>query len=616
MRTYLRLLGYLAPYRARVALALGCMLVFGITSALSIGAVSPFMQVLFERGGAGTPATSAIAAAGRHAGGQDPLRFLPAGARARVEHVLLEAPPLVALERVCVFILVVMLIKNLADYLQGFLMVSVEQAVIRDIRDALNAHLQRLPLGYFHGARSGVLLARVTNDVDYLRALLASSVSDLVKDGLQLLGSLALAVLASWRLALLSALILPPAMLAVVVIGRMTSRRSGQAQERMADMTSQLQQTLYGARVVKAFGAEGRERERFARINRRFFEAYVRLRRISAAAKPVSEYTMVLVAVVMLWFGGREIFVSHTLEPHTFILFVTALLSTISPVKGLADVNTNVHQGIAAARRVFEVLDTAPTVTDRPGARALPPFREQVRYEGVTFAYEADRPVVRDVTFEIARGEVVALVGSSGSGKSTTMDLLARFYDPLAGRVTIDGHDLRDLTVESLRAQLGIVTQETLLFHDTVRENIAYGVPDASDEAVRAAAQAANAAAFIERLPKGYGTVIGERGARLSGGERQRVAIARALLRNPAILLLDEATSALDTESERLVQDALERLMRERTVLVIAHRLSTVQHADRIVVLDAGRVVASGTHVELLAQGGIYRRLHDLQFAD
>src|SRR5262249_23470068 len=291
-----------------------------------------------------------------------------------------------------------------------------------------------------------------------------------------------------------------------------------------------------------------------------------------------------------------------------------ALLSTISPLKSLSEVNTNIQQGVAAGARLFGLLDTPPTVVDRPGARALSRFGDRIRYENVSFAYQPGSPVLQDLGFGIGRGEVGAPVGGSGAGKSTAMDLLARFYDVTAGRITVDGKDLRDVTTASLRGQLGIVTQETILFHDTVRNNIAYGLSGASEEAVQAAARAAHAHEFIRRLPQSYDTVIGERGTKLSGGERQRLAIARALLKNPPLLLLDEATSALDAESERLVQDALERLMRDRTVLVIAHRLSTVQHAHRIVVLESGRVVASGAHAELIEQEGAYRRLYNLQF--
>jgi subfamily B ATP-binding cassette protein MsbA len=410
-------------------------------------------------------------------------------------------------------------------------------------------------------------------------------------------------------------LILPPSGLLLAVIGRKMRKRSGRAQERMGDLTGIVQETVSGARVVKAFGMEAAERRRFDEANQSYFRSFVVLRRLSAAAAPVSEYTIVVVAVVMLWLGGREIFVTHTLEPNTFVMFIVALLATISPIKTLSEVNSNVQQGLAAAVRIFEVLDTAPEITDQLGARELPPFRDAVRYEHVKFAYESGQPVLHDLSFEIARGQVVALVGSSGAGKSTTMDLLARFYDPDEGRITFDGIDLREAAVASLRSQLGIVTQETILFHDTVRNNIAYGSPGASDSEIRMAAEAAHALEFVQRLPLGFDAVIGERGAKLSGGERQRLAIARALLRNPPILLLDEATSSLDTESERLVQDALERLMRDRTVLVIAHRLSTVQHADRIVVLDHGRIVATGTHDQLLEMDGQYRRLHDLQFA-
>jgi subfamily B ATP-binding cassette protein MsbA len=540
--------------------------------------------------------------------------LLPPAWRARADALLLDGPPLVALERICLLFHVVLLLKNLGDYPQAYLMVSVEQAAIRDLRNGLFQHLHRLSLAFFHGRKTGALISGVTNDVEYLRASLAAGISNLIKDSLMLFVSLAWAFWVSWKLALLSLVILPPAAITLAVIGRKMRKRSGQAQERMGDLTGILQESLAGARVVKAFGAEDHESRRFAVANQSYYSAFVHLRRVSAAARPLSEYALVGVAVAMMWLGGREIFLTGSLAPQQFMLFIGALLTTISPIKSLSEVNANVQQGVAAAERVFRLMDTTPEVADRPGARSLEGPPQSVTFEQVTFEYQSDLPVLHGIDLEVRRGEVVALVGSSGAGKSTTIDLLARFYDPTGGRILIDGTDLRDVTVASWRSQLGIVTQETILFHDTIRGNIAYGAADASMEAVEAAARAANAHEFIARLPAGYDTVIGDRGTRLSGGERQRLAIARALLRNPPVLLLDEATSSLDTESERLVQDALERLMRERTVLVIAHRLSTVQHANRIVVFDQGRIVATGPHDELITQNGLYRRLYDLQF--
>ncbi len=624
VRTYLRLLGYLRPYRVRFGIAIGCMVLYALMSALALGMISPFMQVLFERAGQPQAAASQLAPAvttgsSDVALAREPLRIdnllrWPTLVRARAQRALLMTSPLVALERICVFILIVLLLKNLADYLQAFLMVWIEQAAIRDLRAALLAQLQRLSLSFFHASRTGTLMARVTNDVEYLREALASGISRLIKGSLTLIGCLGWAFYASWRLALVSLVILPPVMLALTALGRKLRKRSDAAQERMGDMAAILQENIGGARVVKAFGMEAFERKKFERVNEAFFRAFVRMRRVATAAGPVGELGMVVAAVAMLWLGGIEIFTRHTLAPHQFVLFVTALVGTTSPIRSLSEVNANIQQGLAAARRLFALLDTVPEVVDPPAARPLGPFRDRIRFEHVAFAYAEGGPVLEDVSFELRRGEVVALVGSSGAGKSTTMDLLPRFYDPTGGRIILDGTDLRETTVASLRAQMGIVTQETIVFHDTVRNNIAYGLEEAGDQAIRAAAEAANAHAFIAALPHGYDTVIGDRGVKLSGGERQRIAIARALLKNPPILLLDEATSALDTESERLVQQALERLVRDRTVLVIAHRLSTVQHADRIVVLEQGRVVASGTHRELLDQQGLYRRLYDLQF--
>jgi ATP-binding cassette, subfamily B, bacterial MsbA len=623
MHTYLRLLGYLRPYRLRFVMALGCMVTYALMSAVALGLISPFMQVLFER--VGDDRVQSLALPGQSSPAhtlelaREPLRMdnltrWPGLLRARAERSLVLASPLVALQRICLFILVVLLIKNVADYLQAFLMVSVEQAAVRDLRAALLAQLQRLSLSFYHARRTGSLIARVTNDVEYLREALATGISNLVKGSLTLAGCLGWAFYASWRLALMSLVVLPPLLLSLAVLGRKMRKRSDAAQERMGDLTAILQENISGARVVKAFGMEAFEQRKFEQANGAFYRAFVRMRRVAAAARPLGEVVMVIAAVGMLWLGGVEIFTHQTLAPHQFVLFVTALLTTSSPIRSLSELNANIQQGLAAAGRLFHLLDTVPEIQDRPGAPALPPFRHRIAYEHVSFSYDRDQPILTDVSFALGRGEIVALVGSSGAGKSTTMDLLPRFYDPTEGRVTLDGVDVRDATVRSLRDQLGIVTQETIVFHDTVRNNIAYGLADASDSDVRAAAEAANAHGFIMGLPQGYDTVIGDRGVKLSGGERQRVAIARALLKSPPILLLDEATSALDTESERLVQQALERLMRDRTVLVIAHRLSTVQHADRIVVLEQGRVVASGTHRELLDQDGLYRRLYDLQF--
>lgn len=606
MHEFVRLLRLLRPYRRRLAAAIACMLLYSAAFTASLTLVDPFTRLMF---GASPPPAAGLAAGGASAGWLDRLP-------AAWHQWLFEADRLVAFERLCGVILALFLLKNAADYVASYLSVSVEQAAMRDLRRALFAHLSRLSLDFYHGRRAGTLISRLTNDVEALRSTLAVSISNLLKDGLTLIGSLVIVFVASWKLALFAMVVVPPAALALVAIGRNMRRRSNRAQEKMADLTSVLQESIAGVRVVQAFGMERYEAGRFEKANGGYYTAFVRLRRVSAAAKPLSEMAIIAVAVAIAWMGAREILHVESLPPSRFFQFVTALLATISPIKSLSEMNSTIAAGMGAADRVFGLLDTPSTIAEKPGAADLSPFAGEIRYEGVSFGYDPATPVLQDVSFAVRRGEVVALVGASGAGKSTTLDLLARFYDPTGGRVTLDGTDLRDATLRSLRGQLGIVTQETILFHDTVRANIAYGLADASDTDVERAARAAHAHDFVSRLPEGYATLVGDRGVRLSGGERQRLAIARALLRNPPILLLDEATSALDTESERLVQEALEQLMRDRTVLVIAHRLSTVQHADRILVFDGGRIVQQGPHAELVSADGPYRRLHELQFRD
>jgi subfamily B ATP-binding cassette protein MsbA len=597
-----RLFGLLRPYRLRLGAAILCMVVYSLTSTLWIAFIQPFMAVLFT----GTAAPTA------QAGGAAWLGALQQG----IAGWLGSSRPLVAFERLCVLILALFLVRNVADYVASYLSVSVEQAAMRDLRRRLFAHLQSLPLSWLHERRGGEILSRLTNDVEALRGSLAAGISNLLKDGLTLLGCVVWVFAASWRLALFALIVLPPSAWALVTIGRKMRKRSGRAQERMAELTGAVQENITGGRIVRAFGAERFEERRFERSNTGYFRAFTRLRRVSAAAKPLSEYVVIAVAVAIGWMGAREVFETHTLAPERLFTFVAALLAMLSPVKSLSEMGGTLAAGLGAADRVWGMLDTPPSIVDAPGARPLVPFHDEIRFERVSFAYRPGVPVLRDLELRVRRGEVVALVGPSGAGKSTTLDLLARFHDPTSGRITFDGIDLREATLASLRAQIGIVSQETILFHDTVRANVAYGIDTPDPVRVEEAARAAHAHEFVSRMPQGYDTMVGDRGVLLSGGERQRLAIARALLRNPPILLLDEATSALDAESERLVQDALERLMRDRTVLVIAHRLSTVQHADRILVFDGGRLVEQGSHEELLAGDGVYRRLHALQFRE
>ncbi|MGH7464272.1 MAG: ABC transporter ATP-binding protein, partial [Longimicrobiales bacterium] len=383
--------------------------------------------------------------------------------------------------------------------------------------------------------------------------------------------------------------------------------------EMSGEVTSHLQETVSGVRQVKAAAAEPFEAARFRDLTQAYFRNVVRTERIRALASPLSETMGAVGTVLLLWFGGRMV-VLQALTPGAFIGFIGLSLKLYQPAKWLSKFPSMVQPGLSAAERIFEFLDTPVEMVDAPGARQFDTVSDAIRFENVSFHYTDDAPVLADVTFTARRGTVTALVGPSGAGKTTLVDLIARFYDPTGGRITIDGTDIRDYTVKSLRRRMGVVTQETVLFHDTVRANIAYALPDATQQAVERAARAANAHGFIMQMPNGYDTVLGERGTRLSGGQRQRIAIARAILRDPPILIFDEATSALDSESERLVQEAIEHLLEGRTVFVIAHRLSTILNADQILAMEEGRIVQHGTHAELLSEGGLYRKLYRLQY--
>jgi len=627
MRLFRRVLAYVRPYWVPLTGSILFTILLTFFSGLMVWMLMPTLETLFGQApvtelAMGVPVPAPVPPDAEGAGGAAGLDLsgvarLKDDLKAATRDLIAGTSPRDTLFNLCLVYLLVVLLKNIFAYLQGYSMAVVGHGLVKDLRTDLFDRMSRLSLDYYHANRTGVLISRVIADVQMVNQSVASVLVDLLRNPLQVLLFFAMAVIISPRLTLFSLLVLPLAGLFITRLGRSLFRRSGRLQAEMGNLTAVLSETLGGIRVVKAFDMQAFELGRFRRAAEDYFRRALRLSRVSRASSPSVEVMAAMVGVGILYVGGRTVLSgTSTLSADEFITFLLVLFSMFSPLRESTKAFNNLVQGLAAAERVFEVIDTAPTIRDRPGAVLKVSFDDRIRYEGVTFAYHEDLPVLSDIDLTVARGEVVALVGPSGAGKSTLVDLLPRFYDPTVGRVTMDGEDLRSFTVSSLRRLIGVVTQETILFNDTVSANIAYGLSDVPPERIADAARAANAHDFVLQLPDGYETTVGDRGVRLSGGQRQRLAIARAVLKNPPILILDEATSNLDTESEKLVQEALERLMRERTTLVIAHRLSTVHNADRIVVLVDGRIVQQGTHGELMSQAdGTYRRLHDLQFA-
>jgi ATP-binding cassette, subfamily B, bacterial MsbA len=514
---------------------------------------------------------------------------------------------IVSLELVGVFVL-----RSLSSFGEDYLSAYIGQHITLDIRSELNRKIQRMSLSFFNRTPSGMMMSRVVNDVGVISSGVTDGAFSFIGETARLIAVLGAAFWLDWKLALIAFVVFPSAVGPVMAFSRRMRKLTKKAQKQMSGITSLLQEAYQGNRVVKAFGMEEYERERFDVELRRLFKFSMRAAVIKASTGPMIEAMSAVAILAVLWFGTASI-IHGTRTIGTFTAFLVAMLIVYEPFKRLARVNNTVQQSLGAAERVFEMMDQPVEIHDAPDSVVLGPGNHSIRLEQVSFSYAKDW-VLKDVSLEIPAGNVVALVGMSGGGKSTLADLIPRFHDVQEGRVTVDDINVKDLKLESLRAQIGIVTQNTFLFNDTIRVNIAYGSQAKTQAEVVAAATAANAHDFITRLPKGYETMVGEMGVRLSGGERQRIAIARALLKDAPILILDEATSSLDSESERAVQDALETLMRNRTTLVIAHRLSTVRRADKIIVLVRGQIVEQGTHDELFARGEEYRKLYDLQF--
>ena len=590
---YPRLLGFLKPHWWRMAGTILCNLLAAVLDVFTITLLIPFLNALFNQ----------------------PQMGLITQIQQRVVGAFLDpADRMGSLRNILILIMVAVVVKNLLIWLSSQLGASLQEYVTRDLRNAIYRHLQRLPLPYFTRTKTGQLLTRVLNDTQQTKAVITESVTRSIQSAAMVITSIVALFMISWRLALLTLVTAPLLIGLLQPVLRSLRRGHRRLSNQFGDMTSVVQEAVSGIRLVKSFGGEEYEYGRFREASDKYARGMMRVTRLAQLAIPITETVGTGVAVIVLWFGAREVLVAGSLDGTTLIAFLALTLRILQPLKQLSQVPTVAALSMAAAERVFEVLDAESEYDRDRGTRTVSALNQGIEFEKVAFAYE-EAPVLDNVSFTARRGDITAIVGASGAGKTTLVDLIPRFYEPTRGQVLIDGIDSREIALRSLRSLIGIVSQDTVVFNDTVRNNLAYGGSGRfSEEQVIAAARAANAHDFISQLPDGYDTVLGERGTRLSGGQRQRIAIARALLIDPPILILDEATSALDTESERLVQEAIDRLLRGRTVFVIAHRLSTVAHATQILVLDQGRVVEHGTHEDLLARRGTYHRLHALQF--
>jgi len=595
-----RLLGFIRPYSFRLFLAVCLMVVVGASEGVTALLIKPiFDQVLSP-----SASTSGIV-------------LFQVSSLHRTVYLQEIVPHWIhnVWDVVAITIIGVALAKGISEFLATYFINYIGHSVVRDLRNLLYSKLIEQSISFFARNPTGRLMSAITSDIERIQFAVSQTAADMLKQSFSLVFLLGALFYYDWRLALISMVLIPLVVFPSAKLGRYIRASSRSSQDKMGELNNVLQETFSGIRIVKAFAMESFEIEKFRTATRRLLRVSLRWVRAQAVSSPLME-VLGAATIAGLLFYERRLILHHMQTPGGVLGFFYVLLKSYEPVKRLTGVSNSYQQALGASEQVFHYLDSEPEMVDKPKALVLPPFNNEIAFEDVEFDYEDGGALLRDINLRIRKGEVVALVGSSGAGKTTLASLIPRFFDVTQGRITIDGHDVRDVKLGSLRAQIGIVTQETVLFNDTVYNNICYGSRLPTESQVREAARVALAEDFILEMPQGYETMIGERGQRLSGGQRQRIAIARALLKNPPILILDEATSELDSESEMLVQRALANLMAGRTVVVIAHRLSTVRRAERIVVIDRGAICEIGSHGDLVNRGGIYQRLHDLQFVD